>query len=108
VGEEMLDYSPEDQGPDRPTWEDIERIIQSQIDHCCNHCSHAIKHQSCFEGDGSQVSEIIALASNQYLRNVITNIIAELIAIDPTDFAFRQFIKRLKLRLKNYELVSAS
>lgn len=104
----MLDDSSNGSGPDRPTWEDIERMIKSHIDHCCEQCSHAVKHENCFVGDGSRVSEIIALASNKYLQNVITNIIAELIATDPSDFAFKQFIKRLKLRLKNYELVSTS
>ena len=102
----MLDIIDGGSGSDKPTWEDIEFTIQFHIKSICNQCSHTIKHTTCFVGDGSNVTEILALTGNKKLQIVITNIIAELIAADPVDISFKQFIKRLKLRIKNYERVT--
>ncbi len=104
----MLDFPQRGSGSDKPTWDDIETLIKSHIDHYLKVCSYAVKHTTCFVGGGSKIMEIIALAGNSILQRVITDIIAELIATDPHDICFKQFIKRLKLRLKNYELMNTS
>ena len=101
----MLDITQSGRGSDKPTWEDIEATIQFHIKSICNQCGNAIQHTTCFIGNGSSIPEILALTGNKRLRTVITNIIAELIATDPADICFTQFIKRLKVRIKNYEQV---
>ncbi len=104
----MLDSSENGNGSDKPTWEDIEATIKFHIKSICNQCNNAIQHTTCFVGNGSNVTEVLASAGNKRLQIVITNIIAELIAIDPFDICFKQFIKRLKLRSKNYDCVTTT
>lgn len=105
----MLDEISRNQPPERPTWEDIEATIQHYIKNYSENCISAVKYNGkCFVSTPHDIQGICAMAGNQILRNVIDSIIAELIAIDPTDIAFKQFIKRLQLRRKDYELVSAT
>ena len=99
----MLDNPDHSNGPEKPTWEDIEATLQFHINRYCKLCNNAVRHTTSFTGDSIVVTEIIALAGNKILHDVITNIIAELNDIDPLDISFHQFIKKLRLKLKNYE-----
>ncbi|MBY0537969.1 hypothetical protein K2P47_01070 [Patescibacteria group bacterium] len=104
----MLDDISRNHPPERPTWEDIEATLQYYIKNYSDNCISAVKHNGkCFVSTTHDIQGICAMAGNQILRNVIDAIIVQLDATDPTDIAFKQFIKRLQLRRKDYELVSA-
>jgi hypothetical protein len=105
----MLDDIPKRQPPERPTWEDLQETLKHYIEQYTQNCSNAVRYDGkCFVSTTHDIQGICAMAGNQILRNVIDSVIAYLIDTDPTDIAFKQFIKRLELRRKDFALVSAT
>ena len=105
----MLDDISRNNNPERPTWEDLEHTIQHYIENYIQNCSNAVRHNGkYFVSTTQDIQGICAMGGNQILRNVIDSIIAYLIDTDPSDIAFKQFIKRLQLRRKNYESAPTS
>jgi hypothetical protein len=98
----MLDEFQQSSGSNRPTWEDIKATIQYHIESFCRNCNNAVRHEKHFISTDKDVKEILALAGNKIIQTLINHIIAELIATDPFDICFKQFIKKLKLLANNY------
>jgi hypothetical protein len=100
----MLDDTVSDEGSSRPTWDDIETILLQQIKSYTESCNGpAIHGERYFESTPQDIQHIGALAGNLCMMNQIAGIITELQTRDPDDPSFHQFIKRLRLRSRNYE-----
>lgn len=105
----MLDGISRDKNPERPTWQVIEGALEHFIKEYSQNCEKVVRYDGkCFVSTTHDIQGICAMAGNQILRNMIDAIIAELTAIDPDDIAFKQFIKRLQLKRKNYETASTT
>jgi len=99
----MFDENPDNYGPEKPTWKDIEEEINIYIAHYCSGCNNAVIHYTCYVSTQFDIHGMFARVGNEIIRDLITSIILELTTLDPSDICFQQFIKRLELRRKNYE-----
>ena len=96
----------EDDGVDRPTWEIIEATMRLQIERVLEYSNGMVIHgKHCFESSATDMMNIGMLAGNQSMMLTIDRIIKDLQDLDATDIFFNRFIKRLRLRRRNYEAI---